>query len=361
MARPDEDKLTPEVPALPQVPPVVVLLPPGPAATGPVVTGQPPAQLEVMGPPPPPSPTVAVPPEVFLPPRALLPVQVQVGLPLEAPLTSELTGERPVPLVTPAPEEPSIAQPEVVVRLPAPPPVPEPVREPQQSTVDVSHLTQAINQALAAINGLAERINALEQKPPPVVELPDLQPAIDRLERRIDGIQPTIDSAVATAQAAIDNERRTARILEGISANPNLVPVPPSAQQLSDSIAAWFSVSGNRESLRGPRGLQGTPGLKGDRGDPGPSLPLDQVNGAIARYLEANPPAAGRDGRPGRDGTDGVDGRTPTPDEIRGVVAQVFAGLPGFLSEPAEYIWQVILQGIRARFEALFEAVTAEE
>jgi hypothetical protein len=43
------------------------------------------------------------------------------------------------------------------------------------------------------------------------------------------------------------------------------------------------------------------------------------------------------------------------------VVETVFAGLPGFLSEPAEYIWQVILQGIRARFEALFEAVTAEE
>lgn len=361
MARPDEDKASPEVPALPQVPPVVVLLPPGPAGTGPVVTGQPPAQLEVMGPPSPPSPTVAVPPEVFLPPRALLPVQVQVGMALETPLTPELTGERPFPIVIPAPEEPSLQPIPVPIPQPIPAPIPEPVPVPQQATVDVSHLTQAINQALQAINGLAERINALEQAPPPVVELPDLQPAIDRLERRVDAIQPTIDAANFTAQTAIAAEQRTARILEGISANPNLVPVPPSSQQLSDSIAAWFSVSGNREALRGPRGLQGTPGLKGDRGDPGPSLPPDQVSGAVARYLAANPPAAGRDGRPGRDGTNGVDGRTPTTDEVRGVVETVFAGLPGFLSEPAEYIWQVILQGIRARFGALFDAVTAEE
>jgi hypothetical protein len=55
-----------------------------------------------------------------------------------------------------------------------------------------------------------------------------------------------------------------------------------------------------------------------------------------------------------------VDGRTPTPDEVRGVVETVFAGLPGFLSSPADFIWQVILKGIRSRIVALFMALEEE-
>ena len=42
-------------------------------------------------------------------------------------------------------------------------------------------------------------------------------------------------------------------------------------------------------------------------------------------------------------------------------MATLFAGLTTFISNPTDYIWDVILKGIRARFMALFEALLTEE
>jgi hypothetical protein len=42
-------------------------------------------------------------------------------------------------------------------------------------------------------------------------------------------------------------------------------------------------------------------------------------------------------------------------------VAKVFAGVSGFLSDPTDYIWDVIIKGIRKRFMALFEALLTDE
>jgi hypothetical protein len=42
-------------------------------------------------------------------------------------------------------------------------------------------------------------------------------------------------------------------------------------------------------------------------------------------------------------------------------VDQALTGVSGFLSAPADFIWDVIIKGIRARFMALFEALLTEE
>ena len=175
---------------------------------------------------------------------------------------------------------------------------------------------------------------------------------LGRLRRDVDNVA----LGVGNAQADVGALRR---VLEGISANPNLVPIPPSAQMLSDSIAAYFSLDTNRAMLKGDRGLKGDKGDKGEKGDTGPSLPVDQINGAINDYLRRNPPLAGRDGQPGKDGRNGVDGRTPTPDEVRGVVEEVLSGVRVFLSSPTDFIWDVILKGIRTRIIDLFIALEA--
>jgi hypothetical protein len=42
-------------------------------------------------------------------------------------------------------------------------------------------------------------------------------------------------------------------------------------------------------------------------------------------------------------------------------VATLFAGLSTFVANPSDYIWDVIIKGIRTRFMALFEALLTEE
>jgi hypothetical protein len=46
---------------------------------------------------------------------------------------------------------------------------------------------------------------------------------------------------------------------------------------------------------------------------------------------------------------------------VQGVVATLFAGVSTFIANPADFIWDVILQGIRTRFMALLEALLKEE
>jgi hypothetical protein len=67
--------------------------------------------------------------------------------------------------------------------------------------------------------------------------------------------------------------------------------------------------------LAGERGVDGEKGEAGPAGSPGPAgkdappVSDDQIAAAVARYLETNPPQAGKDGRDGVDGAAGNDGR----------------------------------------------------
>lgn len=79
-------------------------------------------------------------------------------------------------------------------------------------------------------------------------------------------------------------------------------------------------VAGDRGEV-GPAGPPGDRGEKGDAGANAPSPTDEQIEAAVARYLSANPPAAGRDGADGqkgdvgpkgidgKDGRDGIDGK----------------------------------------------------
>jgi len=42
-------------------------------------------------------------------------------------------------------------------------------------------------------------------------------------------------------------------------------------------------------------------------------------------------------------------------------VEQALTGVSGFLSAPADYVWDIILRGIRARFSDLIDALLSEE
>ena len=42
-------------------------------------------------------------------------------------------------------------------------------------------------------------------------------------------------------------------------------------------------------------------------------------------------------------------------------MATLFAGLSTFVANPTDYIWDVIIKGIRKRAMALFEALLTEE
>lgn len=58
-----------------------------------------------------------------------------------------------------------------------------------------------------------------------------------------------------------------------------------------------------KDGAAGRDGVDGAPGLAGKDADP---ITAEQIADAVSRYLESNPPAAGKDGSDGRDGKDGV-------------------------------------------------------
>jgi hypothetical protein len=86
----------------------------------------------------------------------------------------------------------------------------------------------------------------------------------------------------------------------------------------------------------------------------------------VDAYIAAHPIAGGTGGvpiagPPGPPGPAGPAGPGVTPEIVQGAVATVFAGVSGFLTDPAGYIWNVILLGIKQRASALFDALTAED
>jgi hypothetical protein len=126
-------------------------------------------------------------------------------------------------------------------------------------------------------------------------------------------------------------------------------------------------------------GPPGPPGPKGDRGDigpsgmtgpigpagpPGPSLPIEQIDSLITQFLRTRPPIAGPIGPAGPAGAIGPTGPigpAPTDDQIRRIVETLYAGVSDLLSNPTEYIWEVILGGIRKRIGDIIDALLGGE
>jgi hypothetical protein len=138
-----------------------------------------------------------------------------------------------------------------------------------------------------------------------------------------------------------------------------------------DTVAS--SVSGIM-TVPGPPGPAGPTGPRGDRGDtgpPGPAGPTGPTGSAISaetlaievqRALRTVPLPAGVPGpagAPGAPGPAGPPGPPVTEDQVRNVVQGVFAGVADLIADPTVYIWRVILDGVRERLNALFDAVTA--
>jgi len=146
-------------------------------------------------------------------------------------------------------------------------------------------------------------------------------------------------------------------IVENIAANPNLVPVGPTAAQLETAVRDYL----NANPIGG-----GTNGTNGTNGLPGQNATDAQVRAAVDAYIAANPITGGTGGvpiagPPGPPGPIGPPGPAVTPEALTGIVGTVFAGVSGFVANPTDYIWDVILKGIRKRFMALFEALLADE
>lgn len=377
MARPDEEKSPPTVPIAGPLPaPLVVPPPDQPAPAQVTVTAPPEAQVVVPAAAPQP---VAVPPEPFMQPRAQQPVEVQVGLPVGTPLTPELTGQRPVPLLTPAPEEPSLAQPQPRVERLTPPPgvVERPAQPPQVVTVQAPSVDlQPLYDEIASLRAqVSQASNAWRQSP-------EYRALIDEADRSaLDAVraQTTAADALRSANVANALARQARRLIEASAANPNLVAIPPSQADLAEAVAAGTSdiratIANIREQLANVSRPVTVPTVTGapsvDIGgavaeyvamNPASTRPTDkQVSDALAALLPAHPELRGPQGLPGKDGRDGAngaDGKTPTEDDIRRVVAAFFAGLADFLQDPRGYIWSTIISGFPTRVSQIIGAL----
>ena len=101
----------------------------------------------------------------------------------------------------------------------------------------------------------------------------------------------------------------------------------------------------------GPQGIQGVPGATGGT--------IGGAAGGVGATGPAGP--TGATGPAGATGPIGPAGASVTPEIVTGIVATVFAGVSGFLANPTDYIWNVIILGIKARAGALLDALTAED
>ena len=177
------------------------------------------------------------------------------------------------------------------------------------------------------------------------------------LTRRTDALQSNINTAIDIATQARRDAARMQSIVESIAANPNLVPIPPTAAELATAVRDYLATN--------PVG-GGTDGTNGRDGTNGANATDAQVRAAVDAYIAAHPITGGGTGvpvvgPPGPPGPIGPPGASVTPEIVQGIVATVFAGLSGFIANPTEYIWDVILKGIRKRFMALFEALLTDE
>lgn len=383
MAKPDE-KDSPVIPVTGPGKPEVAL-PPG-TGTG-AAPGEP--SREVMGPPAAPAPQAETPKgtsgeplfsqtsgtSLFGQPEPTPPFLTQPGpiLPVSPfPATVDTRSESPPPSGE-------------VVKLPAKEPLqlPKLPELPQSSSApspgpsfDSGPLLAQIASLQGDISAISSRLDRLVANPPwatpsqiPALatsytdtpEYRDQQSQIARARASADSANSAALAAASIAQSAGNEARRLQRVIETISASPNLVPVPPSTAEVRAVVDIAIAQLGD---LQGPRGLQGLQGLPGIQGPPGPSLPASQVKDAIAALLptiQLPTPISTVPGPPGPPGPAGPPGAGVTPEVVEGAVASALSGVSGFLSAPADFIWDVIIKGIRTRFMALFEALLTEE
>lgn len=99
-------------------------------------------------------------------------------------------------------------------------------------------------------------------------------------------------------------------------------------QQISDMPAPKDGRNGvdGKDGANGADGMDGAPGRDGK--DAAPITP-EMIAEAVAQYLLANPPAAGRDGRDGIDGAPGQDGKNAEPVTTE----QLAEAVAGYLAE----------------------------
>jgi len=184
-------------------------------------------------------------------------------------------------------------------------------------------------------------------------EYRDQQSQIARARASAESANSAALAAATIARNAQLDASRLQRVIESISANPNLVPVPPSTAEIVPVVESVIAGLGN---LKGDRGDRGETGIQGPPGPPGPSLPESQVRDAIAALLpsiQLPQGPRGPIGPSGPSGPEGPPGPGVSPETVTSAVEQVFAGSPGLLADPATYIWRVILEGTRDRLNAL--------
>ena len=160
-------------------------------------------------------------------------------------------------------------------------------------------------------------------------------------------------NAAGIAERARLDILRLQGIIEGISANPNLVPVPPSASELFASVAQYLR---QNPPTKGDDGLPGLVGPPGPPGPPGPSLPAEQVNSAVRAYLQTITIPSGKDGKDGKDGTDGKDAPPISVEDITQVLMDALGPALTLIDNPTDAIWDVILKATRERLAQLFNA-----
>lgn len=344
------------------------------------VAGPPPAPpTEFIGPPAAPitqiptgpsgAPIVSVPggPAIFIPsfPSAPAPSPEIPSLPVSPlPPTVPVPTGQPTPEPTPAPAPQPVPVPETAP-APSPPPAPAPAPAP---TVDLSPILAAIESLRGDVSAVSSRLDRLVANPPwatpsqiPALatsytdtpEYRDQQSQIARARASAESANSAALAAASIARNAQLDASRLQRVIESISASPNLVPVPPSTAEVVPIVQSVIAGLGD---LKGDRGDRGEPGIQGPPGPPGPSLPESQVKDAIAALLPTLTLPQGPRGPIGPSGPSGPPGPAGagvSPADITGAVEQVFAGSPGLLSDPATYIWRVILEGTRDRLNAL--------
>ncbi|NDJ15203.1 MAG: hypothetical protein EBY17_29135, partial [Acidobacteriia bacterium] len=113
-------------------------------------------------------------------------------------------------------------------------------------------------------------------------EYRDQQSQIARARASADSANSAALAAATIARNAQLDASRLQRVIESISASPNLVPVPPSTAEIVPVVESVIAGLGD---LKGDRGDRGEPGIQGPPGPPGPSLPPEQVKDAIAALL----------------------------------------------------------------------------
>jgi len=185
-------------------------------------------------------------------------------------------------------------------------------------------------------------------------------PEFSALDRRID----TNTGAIAIANSRID------------STNANVTTLANRQTTLQRSLETTAASVSGFMAIPGPQGASGPTGAKGDTGATGPAGPQGAKGekgdpgtstgpGGAATVGPAGPPGSpgptGPAGPTGPSGPAGPPGAGVTPELVQSAVGTLFAGLTTFVANPTDYIWNVIILGIKARASALFDALTAED